>query len=200
MYLKENLRYLRRQFQLSQQDLADRFGYKSFTTIQKWEDGTSSPPSAKLRELADFFHVSMEQLMGQPLVDKQVLIPIVGIVRGGPLRFAQDEFIGQEWVDRTEAAGGQYFYLEVIGDSMIDARIFPHDLVYVKRQSQVENGQIAVVLVGDEATLKRVYFEDDSIVLKPENAAYEPMVFTKDEIEEKPVRILGRVIHNKIRF
>jgi repressor LexA len=199
MAFKDNLRALRKQKGLSQQDLAAQFDYKSFTTIQKWEDGTSFPPSETLRRLADFFRVSMDQLMGETQEDA-VSVPILGIVRGGPLRLAEQEVIGQEWVDRSEARGGEHFYLEVTGNSMIGARIFPGDLVYVKRQNQIENGQIGVVLVGDEATLKRVYFEGDRMILRAENEAYAPMIFSKEEIDEKPVRILGRVLHNKIKF
>lgn len=199
MAFKDNLRALRKQKGLSQQDLAAQFDYKSFTTIQKWEDGTSFPPSETLRRLADFFRVSMDQLMGEKQEDA-VSVPILGIVRGGPLRLAEQEVIGQEWVDRSEARGGEHFYLEVTGNSMVGARIFPGDLVYVKRQSQIENGQIGVVLVGDEATLKRVYFEGDRMILRAENEAYAPMIFSKEEIDEKPVRILGRVLHNKIKF
>jgi repressor LexA len=199
MAFKDNLRALRKQKGLSQQDLAAQFDYKSFTTIQKWEDGTSFPPSETLRRLADFFRVSMDQLMGEKQEDG-VSVPILGIVRGGPLRLAEQEVIGQEWVDRSEARGGEHFYLEVTGNSMVGARIFPGDLVYVKRQSQIENGQIGVVLVGDEATLKRVYFEGDRMILRAENEAYAPMIFSKEEIDEKPVRILGRVLHNKIKF
>ena len=56
------------------------------------------------------------------------------------------------------------------------------------------------MLVGDEATLKRVYFEGDRMILRAENEAYAPMIFSKEEIDEKPVRILGRVLHNKIKF
>ncbi|OGS59027.1 MAG: hypothetical protein A2Y19_04495 [Firmicutes bacterium GWE2_51_13] len=199
MAFKDNLRALRKQKGLSQQDLAAQFDYKSFTTIQKWEDGTSFPPSETLRRLADFFRVSMDQLMGETQEDA-VSVPILGIVRSGPLRLAEQEVIGQEWVDRSEARGGEHFYLEVTGNSMIGARIFPGDLVYVKRQNQIENGQIGVVLVGDEATLKRVYFEGDRMILRAENETYAPMVFSKEEIDEKPVRILGRVLHNKIKF
>lgn len=199
MAFKDNLRALRKQKGLSQQDLAAQFDYKSFTTIQKWEDGTSFPPSETLRRLADFFRVSMDRLMGETQEDA-VSVPILGIVRGGPLRLAEQEVIGQEWVDRSEARGGEHFYLEVTGNSMIGARIFPGDLVYVKRQNQIENGQIGVVLVGDEATLKRVYFEGDRMILRAENEAYAPMIFSKEEIDERPVRILGRVLHNKIKF
>ncbi len=182
---------------LSQQDLADHFGYKSFTTIQKWEDGSSTPPAKTMKLLAEFFGVSLEDLLSE---SEKIAIPILGTVRGGSLRLAQDEWLGQELVPVEESLGGEYFYLEVIGDSMINARIFPGDLVYVKRQPVVTSGTIAVVLVGDEATLKRVYYKDNGLVLHPENPKYEDMVFSEKEIDEKNIQVIGEVIHSKIRF
>lgn len=182
---------------LSQQDLADHFGYKSFTTIQKWEDGSSTPPAKTMKLLAEFFGVSLEDLLSE---SEKIAIPILGTVRGGSLRLAQDEWLGQELVPVEESLGGEYFYLEVIGDSMINARIFPGDLVYVKRQPVVNSGTIAVVLVGDDATLKRVYYKDNGLVLHPENPKYEDMIFSEKEIDEKNIQVIGEVIHSKIRF
>ncbi len=83
---------------------------------------------------------------------------------------------------------------------MIGARIYPGDLVYVKRQSLVENGDIAVVLVGEEATLKRVYTKPDQLILQAENPAYPPMIFDQQSMDEKNIQIMGKVIHSKIRF
>ncbi|MDP3444423.1 MAG: XRE family transcriptional regulator, partial [Ignavibacteria bacterium] len=169
----------------------------SFTTIQKWEDGSSTPPAKTVKLLAEFFGVSLEDLLNE---SEKIAIPILGTVRGGSLRLAQDEWLGQELVPVEESLGGEYFYLEVIGDSMMNARIFPGDLVYVKRQAVVNSGSIAVVLVGDEATLKRVYYKDNGIVLHPENPKYEDMVFSEEDIEQKNIQIIGEVIHSKIRF
>ena len=197
MNFKENIRKLRKDNNVSQQLLADTFGYKSFTTIQKWEDGTAMPPSRVLTRLAEYFNVSIEHLLG---TQSSVLIPILGNVRGGPLRFAQQEYLGQELVSAQEASGGEYFYLEVIGDSMMGARIYPGDLVYVKRQAVVENGDIAVVLVGEEATLKRVYASNEQLILQAENPAYPPMIFDQQAMDEKNIQIIGKVIHNKIKF
>jgi repressor LexA len=197
MDFQTKIKTYRKERGLSQQDVADHFGYKSFTTIQKWEDGSSTPPAKTMKLLAEFFGVSLEDLLTD---SEKIAIPILGTVRGGLLRLAQDEWLGQELVPVEESLGGEYFYLEVIGDSMMNARIFPGDLVYVKRQSVVNSGSIAVVLVGDEATLKRVYYKDNGIVLHPENPKYEDMVFTKEDIEEKNIQVIGEVIHSKIRF
>jgi len=195
--LHEKLKQLRKERGLSQQDLAFHFGYKSFTTIQKWEDGSSLPPTKILNQLAEFYHISVEELMS---TKRRVAIPILGTVRGGPLRYASQEFKGMEYVDEKEGSPEEYFYLEVVGDSMIDARIHPQDLVYVHRQSTLDNGAIGVVLVGDEATIKRVYFKDDALILKPENPKYQEMVYTQQDLESKPIRILGKVIHCKIKL
>lgn len=194
--LHEILKQLRKQRGLSQQELADHFGYKSFTTIQKWEDGSSLPPTKLLSQLASFYQVSLEELLGIP---RQIAVPILGTVRGGPLRTAEQEFTGIEYIEPSEGDPDNHFYLEVIGDSMINARIMPGDLVYVRRQATVESGDIAVVLVGDEATVKRVYFRNTTLILHPENPLYADLVFSDAECESKPVRILGKVIHIKIK-
>ena len=197
MDFKEKIKKYRKERGLSQEDLAAQFGYKSFTTIQKWEDGSSTPPVKVIRQLAAFFGVSTEDLLNE---SSQIAIPILGTVRGGPLRFAQEEWLGQELVPLDETVGGEYFYLEVIGDSMIGARIYPGDLVYVKRSSIVNSGTIAVVLVNDEANLKRVFFKGSTMVLHSENPKYEDMVFSAQEIEAKDIQIIGEVLHSKIRF
>ena len=197
MDFKEKIKKYRKERGLSQEDLAAQFGYKSFTTIQKWEDGSSTPPVKVIRQLAAFFGVSTEDLLNE---SSQIAIPILGTVRGGPLRFAQEEWLGQELVPLDETVGGEHFYLEVIGDSMIGARIYPGDLVYVKRSSMVNSGTIAVVLVNDEANLKRVFFKGSSMVLHSENPKYEDMVFSAQEIEAKDIQIIGEVLHSKIRF
>jgi repressor LexA len=195
--LHEKLKQLRKERGLSQQDLAFHFGYKSFTTIQKWEDGSSLPPTKLLTQLSEFYHISVEELMS---TERRVAIPILGTVRGGALRYASQEFKGVEYVDEKEGSPEEHFYLEVIGDSMINARIYPEDLVYVHRQDLVENGAIAVILVGEEATIKRVFYEEDKLILKPENPKYQAMIYTQEECETKPIRILGKVIHCKIKL
>ena len=197
MKFNEHLKQLRKDHNLSQNDLANQFGYKSFTTIQKWEDGTAMPPMKVLNTLADFFQLSVDELInGKTYVE----IPILGLVRGGPNQIAQEDYLGHERVSMEEARGGTYFYLEVVGDSMINARMFPKDLIYVKRQNHVENGEIAVVMVDDEATVKRVFYEGNNLILHSENDAYADRVYGPEEIENIPIQIFGKVIHVKIRL
>ncbi len=197
MNFNEHLKQLRKDKGLSQNDLANHFGYKSFTTIQKWEDGTAMPPMKVLQGLADLFNLTVDELMNG---EEAVLIPILGVVRGGPNQVAQEDYLGQEYVSMNEARGGTYFYLEVVGDSMVNARIFPKDLIYVKRQNHVENGEIAVVMIEEEATVKRVYYEGNKMILHSENDAYEDRVYGPEEIENLQVQIFGKVIHVKIRL
>lgn len=84
------------------------------------------------------------------------------------------------------------FTLICKGDSMVNARINDGDIVYIKQQSQVDNGEIAAVLIDNEATLKRVYIYEDKVVLRPENTKYPPFVYTKEDMNN--IRILGKAV------
>ena len=84
------------------------------------------------------------------------------------------------------------FTLICKGDSMVNARINDGDIVYIKQQSQVDNGEIAVVLIDNEATLKRVYIYDDKVVLQPENTKYPPFVYSKEEMNNGNLLQSGR--------
>lgn len=101
----------------------------------------------------------------------------------------------EENVERTVSAPSSIsadFCLRCKGDSMIGARINDGDLVYIKQQDDVDDGQIDAVLVDDEATLKRVYRQGRSVILKSENPAYTPMVIAEDD--ERRIRIIGRAV------
>lgn len=128
-----------------------------------------------------------------------VKIPILGVIRAGEPILAEENIIGYEYEDKKELNGDEYFYLRVTGDSMNKSRIQEGDLVLVRRQSDVDSGDIAVVLVGDEeATLKKIMKVDGVIVLQPDsyNPIHKPRIISKDE----NIRILGKVIHAKIKF
>ena len=86
------------------------------------------------------------------------------------------------------------FCLRAQGDSMIGARIHDGDIVYVRKQETVDNGEIAVVLIGDKATLKRVYYypESQQLLLQPANAKYEPFIYVGEELDQ--IRILGKAV------
>lgn len=191
----QRLKFYRKKAQLSQNQVAEKLGYKSFTTIQKWEDSTSVPSIEILNQLCELYQVAFDVLVNgaPPLIE----VPILGTVRGGAPLYASQENLGSypEVLDHSE-----YFYLKVVGDSMKEARICEGDEILVKSQNQVENGDIGVVLIGEEATVKRIYVTKKGITLKPENSAYQETKYSQTEIEELPVLILGKVVANKIKI
>lgn len=201
MSFGKNFRYLRRKNRYSQNQIADEFGYKSFTTIQKWEDGTAVPPYSVIKKLANFFNVSVDDLMNADLSNIiNTEIPVLGIVRGGSPILAEQDYKGFEHVIPDDAAHGDCFYLEVVGDSMKDARILPGDYLYVHRQDYLNNGDIGVVLIDNEATVKTVYFKGDTMILQPANDEYQPIILDAKAQQEKNVSIIGKVLHNRIKF
>ena len=201
MNFAKNFRFLRKEKGLSQNYVADKLGYKSFTTIQKWEDGTTVPPYSVITKLAEMFSIPVEDLMNSDLATlSSGNIPVLGIVRGGSPITAEQQYLGFEHVVPDDARHPDCFYLQVVGDSMKDARILPGDYLYVQRQNYLDNGAIGVVLVGNEATVKRVYFQGSTMVLQPENPDYSPIILDADKQKEENVQIIGKVLHNRIKF
>lgn len=185
------------------------------STMSMYESGKRNPDYETLRKIAEIFECSTDYLLGLsgskgldnfiksvPSVDLNdlVKIPILGIIKAGEPMYAIENIEGYEYVDGSEAKNGEFFYLRVNGDSMMNARIYDGDLVYVRQQPDVESGEIAVVLVnGYEATLKRVLKTDDSIILQPENPKYKPMVFDSKKVESGYIEIVGKVLHVKFK-
>jgi repressor LexA len=120
------------------------------------------------------------------------LLPVIRVIRAGQPIYTEKNIIGVEPIHPDFLASGEYFFLQVLGNSMIGSGIRDGSFVLVRMQEQVENGDIAVIMVNDEnATVKRVYFNDklNSIVLQSDNSEYAPQIYpTKD------VRIIGKVI------
>ena len=176
MNYHQTLKEARKQRGLSQQEVADYLGYKSFTTIQKWEDGTSLPPLKIFNQLQKLYQL-----------DERDIAPVLGTVRGGvPLLATQEELVSNP---------SRYFYLRVIGDSMKDDRILEGDEILVRAQNDIVSGRIGVVLIGDEATVKRVYHTPEGLLLKPANQDYQPRLLGPSD----EVRILGEVLEVRIK-
>jgi len=146
----------------------------------------------------------MAALKAEPALDfiavgRPVSIPIIGLVKAGPNGLAYEESLGFETAEEQDINGGRYFYLQVKGDSMIGEGIFEGDLALVREQPDVEDGELAVVIVdGEEGTLKRVYKSKGSIVLQAANPNYPPRTFVGSDMER--VRIVGRVKLLKRKF
>ncbi len=213
MALAQNIRYLRQKLGWGQDVLADKLGYKSYTTIQKWESGVSEPPLKTVHALADLFHVDFDDLVNQELNDSTAQsmrqrkidayhpthrIPILGRISAGLPLYAEEHIEGYTY---TELNGGaEYFALHVTGDSMTAARIYDGDTLIVRQQDTVENGQIAVVIVGDdEATVKRFYQTSSTVTLMPQstNPVHQPQIY---DTRKTNIRVVGLVVKNEITF
>lgn len=210
MTLGKNIRYLRRKKDWSQDILAEKLGYKSYTTIQKWEMGTSEPPLKKLKQIADIFCVDMNDLanvdMSAPSskavsVPKAIRIPVLGRVQAGIPIDAQEEILDWEEITPQLALSGDYFALQVRGDSM-EPKFSEGDVVIVRQQSDAESGDIVIAIVnGNDATIKKLMkYENGGIALVASNPLYQPLHFSDQEIIDMPVRIIGKVVELRAKF
>ena len=198
----ERLKTLRIQRKMTQSELAKKI-YISQPAYSKYEVGTASPNPETLSKIADALDVSVDYLLGsdsQPARPGYIRIPVLGRVAAGIPIDAIEEVIDWEDISAEAAGDGEYFGLQIKGHSM-EPKISDGDVVIVRRQPDVDSGDIAVVLVnGDDATVKRIKKSPQGVTLIPSNPAYEPMYYSNKEIESLPVQILGRVIELRAKF
>lgn len=205
---------LRKQKGLKQGDLAASLGVAQ-STLSGWENGKFEIDDKNKIKLADFFGVSVDYLLGREVsanspwnengIDmaprkKGIKIPVLGrVVAGIPVEAVQD-VIDYEEIDEEMAKTGEFFALQIQGDSM-EPRIKSGDVVIVRKQDIVDSGDIAIVMVnGDDATCKKFVKHKNGVSLVSMNPAYTPMFYTMDEVESLPVRILGRVMELRAKF
>lgn len=185
----------------TQVDLINDLGFNK-SAVSTWCNGTRLPRMDKVDALAKYFGIRRSDLIEDKSESKikPTTIPVLGSVPAGiPIEAIQD-IIDYEEIDAATAAKGEYFALQVKGSSM-EPRIREGDIVIVRKQDDVESGEIAIVMVnGDNATIKRLLKYEDGIRLMPTNPAYEPLYFTNDEILEKPVKVIGKVIENRQKY
>lgn len=199
------LKEIRRQFGLSQLELAKRLRV-SRSTIAMWETGGSNPDNEALMRISSIFDVSVDYLLGREgqknnaASNGSVKIPVLGDVRAGLPMEAVENILDYEEISPDMAAHGDYFALRIRGDSM-EPRIHEGDVVIVRRQPDVDSGDLAIVLVnGDSATIKRVRKLSDGIMLIPLNPSYEPIYYDVSTCASLPVQILGRVVELRAKF
>jgi len=192
----ERMRQARQKLGISMMEAARRLKMP-YTTYVNYEKGDREPPSATLVAIAKFYGVSVDYLLGrdEPLppglmpMPAMRRIPLLGAIACGEPILAQENLEGEAMIPEDVDAD---FALRCKGDSMAGARIFNGDIVYIRQQATVENGQIAAVLIDDEATLKRVHVYSDHIVLSPENPMYKPLSYWAEDMNR--VRILGLAV------
>ena len=203
----ERIKQLREANSLTQEELAKRLE-TSKQTIYKYENQIiTNIPSDKIEILAKIFKVSPIYLMGcdetneeSPPKKKGIKIPVLGRVAAGvPIEMIED-VLDYEEITEDMARHDKYFALKIQGDSMTP-RIWNNDVVIVRQQDDAENGDIVIATVnGDDAVCKRLQKYNDGIALISLNPQYEPIYFKKDEVDEKPVRIIGKVVELRGKF
>lgn len=194
---KNILKSLRLSNNLTQQQLADKLGVKQ-NTISMYENGLRTPDLSFVGEIADFFNTDINYLINGK---GTVSIPVLGDVVAGVPADAVEYTQGYEEISQDLASRGEFFALKIKGDSM-EPRILNGDIVIVKKQPDVNNGDIAIVLIsGNEATCKVVEKNKDGITLVPLNSLkYKNINFSNEEIEKMPITILGKVVELRARF
>lgn len=200
------LKQRRKELGLTLAQIADQMGVAE-ATVQRWESGNiKSIRYEKIDKLAEILRVNPAAFMGwndttgianseRPLPSNIIpmpltyTVPLVGTIAcGQPILAVED---ADEVVEVPEHIRAD-FALRCKGDSMIDARIYDGDIVYIHRQPEVENGQIAAVRIGEEATLKKVRQYPDMVILEPANQAFEPLVYRGEELND--IEILGKAV------
>ena len=176
----------------------------AYTTYVNYEKGEREPNSETLIAIATFYDTSIDYLLGKTTVrsfsaqelpdniipmPKMRRIPLLGTIACGEPILAEENIDGD--VDIPDDIHAD-FALRCKGDSMINARIFDGDIVYIRLQKDVENGEIAAVRIGDEATLKRVYRYPTRLELRPENPTFPVLQYEGEQLEN--VQIIGKAV------
>lgn len=207
MTIYERIKLRRVELNMTQEELAKKVGYKSRSAINKIEKGLRDINQTQIIKFAEALNTSTSFLMdGLPHSDtnhqsylnleeyniKPVKIkkfPIIGEIACGKPIYCNEEY--ETFIEASSEINAD-FCLIAKGDSMINARIFDGDVVFIKFSPKVENGEIAAVIINDEATLKRVYLKPDRIILRPDNPLYEDIIIEKEDMNN--IKILGKAV------
>lgn len=201
MTIYQRIKFLRENSNMTQQELAEKIGYKTASAVNKIELGLRDINQSKIVAFANAFGITPGELMGDTKQESNIPLgfrpipttnqkPRLGIISCGDPIDTPENFDGYDEVPDIFDCD---FTLICEGDSMIGARICDGDIVYIKQQPTIENGQIAAVLIdGEEKLLKRVYITDESIILQAENPAYPPRSYHREDMNR--VSIIGKVV------
>lgn len=204
MEIGQRIKRCREQLGLSQEELARKLGYKSRSTINKIEMGINDITQSKVVEFATVLETTPAYLMGWEDEEANNLLsfdnvfpihkkkfPLLGEIACGQPIFADED--RESYIEAGTDINAD-FCLKAKGDSMINARILDGDIVFIRKQEMVNDGEIAAVIIEDEATLKRVYYNRQSGILQlvAENPAFAPLVYSGDDLNK--IRILGKAV------
>ncbi len=202
-FFAKNLQFLRKSKGLSKNKLGEMVGVNQ-TTIGRWEDKEITPSIDNVEEVAKVLNVNLPDLLIKDLefdnayhidLDSDVIkIPVLGTIKAGIPIEAQEEIIDYVEIPRKWTLSGKKFYgLMVSGDSMFP-KYQENDIVIFEQsedKEQYNNKDCAVMVNGDDATFKQVLLNENGLVLRPYNNAYDIMMYSNEQIEQLPIRIVG---------
>ena len=200
MALSDVIKKRRSELGLTLLDIAKKMEVNE-ATVQRWESGNiKSLRQGRLAQLAEILKVSPAELMGWTNERQRHLIPVLGDVPAGIPIEAATNIIDYEEISEEMARAGDHFALRIRGDSM-EPRFKEGDVVIVRKQETVDNGQVAVVMVnGNDATVKKFYKTAAGVMLVGNNPSFTPLNYTPEEVEQLPVRVIGRVVELRAKF
>ncbi len=195
--LGKRIEYYRKASGLSLEELGKRIGVGK-STVRKYEQAMIKVSHERLEAISNALGIDVSLLYGEGLQDDVVEVPLYGSIacgNGTVIYENQEGYVAspKNWVDN-----GIFFYLTAKGDSMIGAKIHEGDLLLIRKQENVENGEIAAVVIEDECVLKRVYKNKHSFTLISENPNYPPKEFNPKT--DKNIRIIGKLEKSITQF
>lgn len=204
-----NLKKLRKERNLSQKQFAEIF-HSSQNTVSQWENGTREPSIKTIQDISNFFGVTTDYLLGNddtklpegaiPVdVSTFIKIPVYGEVSAGTGCFAENHIIGYEYISPDSISQyEEYFFLKVKGDSM-EPQICNGDYALIQKQTSVDSGSIAVVIIDNEdGVIKKVNYDSDWIELVSFNPYYPPRRFEGADVQR--ISVVGLVKEIKRKF
>lgn len=213
-YFSKNLKYLREKKGLEQQELADMLNVGR-STISCWENDLRSPQMEYVLKLAQYFNVKDNFIFDDlsatefdnasfvELEEEIIKIPIYGTIKAGIPIESQEDIIDYVEIPKSWTKGGKQFYgLKISGDSMFP-KYDENDIVIFEKNddSSLFNGKdVAIMINGTESTFKKILVNEQGIVLQPYNTAYDIMMFSKEDVENLPIKVVGIAREKRTRL
>lgn len=205
MTMADRIKERRLQMAYTQEELAQKLGLQK-SAIAKYENGrVENIKRSVIAEMANVLECSPSYLMGwdeaSPKSHKKgIVINVLGRVAAGIPLEAIEDIIDTEEISEEMAKTGEFFGLQIDGDSM-EPRMQKGDVVIVRKQDDAESGDVVIAMInGNDATCKRLRKYRDGIELVSNNPIYKPMFFSNEEIISKPVKIIGKVVELRGKF
>ncbi len=201
MNIGRNIKRIRKSQNLTLEQVAKAIGTTRQTVSRYENNNISNIPMNKIKKLAAALNTTQMEILGiQDSTDYQPnkYIPVLGRISAGLPMYAEENI--EEYISTNVKDDGEYFALRVKGDSMNAAHIFEGNLLIVRHQDMVENGEIAIVMINNEdATVKRFYCDGKTVTLMPQstNPKHKPQIY---DTNKTIVRIIGKVVKNEITF